>query len=545
MLLKWYDFIYETNITDVVYHRTGWIALEKILKSGKILLSSSVGSTADDYSKYPYYLSFSRTKYPKLGFSKFAPAVIEFDGRALKTKYKGKSVDYWSSLYKDATPQKRSEADEFEDRIFSKEPFLENLDKYVKNFYLIIMGGEDNKIATQNLIHRLKKIDSPLINKIRIFKDEKDFLMNRNWMSVKDYNLTEKETPVSYYTMKDDKFSFDLFQKIMVVKFIGSKSFEKDYIRKELQEYIDKFIKMGAERLKELNEDEMENLIYYIQKNSMYDEYLLGDWDWINHFESKLSNLTKHSDKTELNYLLLKVLSDEMLKYNVTSVEDLLWVKYGHKGKYKDYLLRKAGKAKFVVKEDYSKRFIFVHKSYDRYIISNRTFILKWFKLKQMDRDGIFDVAGSYEIEIKDIVNYLFNAYNEKKAKELINQILDEDYEMVDAKDKIIYHEIYEKSEHERGYNSDIGHRNAWYWFEKDEWLDFIKSETKNYEKKEDRINKLYNNEHAKIRFVYNITCKLVGEEKADEFFDKNELYINKDYSYFLNIGKGILKPVY
>jgi len=85
------DKINESTITDVVFHRTSINALYNILKTGKILMSTSMGTGADVYSKKPYFLSLSRTKYTKFGYSKNSNVTIELDGRQLKTKYKAQN----------------------------------------------------------------------------------------------------------------------------------------------------------------------------------------------------------------------------------------------------------------------------------------------------------------------------------------------------------------------------------------------------------------------------------------------------------------------
>ena len=144
MITKYDDFLNE-GITEVIYHRTYLDPLIRILQTNKILLSVSFHTPANSYSKKGYYLSFSRTKNSRLGYLKNAQVVIEFDGKMLGTKYKGGSVDFkWSFLDKKTTPNTRDDADEYEERIFSNEPYIENIDKYIKNID-IVMNEELSK----------------------------------------------------------------------------------------------------------------------------------------------------------------------------------------------------------------------------------------------------------------------------------------------------------------------------------------------------------------------------------------------------------------
>ena len=86
MITNFNQFLNE-GISEVIYHRTWLTPLVRILKSGKILLSTTIHTTANSYSKEGYYLSFSRTKNTNLGYLKSAQVVIEFDGKKLETKY--------------------------------------------------------------------------------------------------------------------------------------------------------------------------------------------------------------------------------------------------------------------------------------------------------------------------------------------------------------------------------------------------------------------------------------------------------------------------
>ena len=80
MITNFNQFLNE-GISEVIYHRTWLTPLVRILKSGKILLSTTIHTTANSYSKEGYYLSFSRTKNTNLGYLKSAQVVIEFDGK--------------------------------------------------------------------------------------------------------------------------------------------------------------------------------------------------------------------------------------------------------------------------------------------------------------------------------------------------------------------------------------------------------------------------------------------------------------------------------
>jgi len=559
MITKFDTFLNETNITDVVYHRTYIGSLYNILKTGKILLSTSMGTGADMYSKKPYFLSLGRTKNLKLGYSKNSNVTIEFDGKALKTKYKGKSIDYWqwdfSKDEKEKGPgyssKRRTESDEYEDRIFSNDPYMSNLDKYIKWIDIMIPDVDKDKwnesYNNTLKVHvvEMKKINSPLLKKVRIFESVKDFNLGKKWISIFDYNP-------SYEPDKDfgndtyfEQLDFRLLNRVITVLLMGDKVNDKEYLRKEIQKYYDKFIKLGAEKLKNITEDEINSLIWSIQQKSEWD-----DREFVYVFNSDIHGLGKSSRKSEINYEILKLLSDEMIKYKVTNIKDLIDVKMG-KGKKSD--------TKTI---DYSKIYGFVYKRYDdRYELvdnnSQNTYFLKWTHLKKDDLDKIYDLAYKdgygYDVRIKNIINFIFNTYNESKAKDILSKIVDTEYKLIDLRDKLVYKEITEKDY----IADDIGHRSCWMYVDNGNWVLFIQNNVSEEKFKEiyPKVRKLTEDKEVKIRFIWAITERLLGEEKTLNFFDENNLIPlmddnhlkNDKYGkrYLINIGEKKEKEVY
>lgn len=542
MITKFDNFLNETNITDKVWHRTSPTALIKMLKSGKILMSTSMGTNADRLSKKPYFLSLSRTKNLKFGYGKGAYTVaIEFDGKQLKTKYSGKSLDYWA--WPNLTDKRRSELDEYEDRIFSNSPFLDNLNKYVVNIdmYVKLDWDEWQKDTGKYIIstvNTIKKItDHPeLLKKVRIFTDQNDFAYGKNWKSLDNFKPPEIEE--NEEDNKWDRYlgSFDLrlLKNILVILLVGDKNIDdKEYVRKFVQKYLDKFIDLGEEKLKNIDENEMNSMIYHIQQKVQYSAYLETDEDFHGSINADIHNLGKSSSKTTINYEILKLLSDEMIKYKVNSINDLIKAKNGYK------------KKKNI---DYSKRFIIVYKSYDRYnVISEERNILWWFKLNNKDKNGIQDMG--YPVTTKNVINYIFNFYDEEKAKEIVESILDESYILVDLNGKLVYKEITEADYS----GDDIGHRGAWVYIDKSDWWFFIQNNTsEEYIKKNfDKLRKLCEDNEIKIRFIWAITEKLIGEEKTKKFFEDHNLIPRTgdrnepEVKYLLNIGEKKEKEEY
>jgi len=547
MITKFDTFLNETNITDVVYHRTYIGSLFNIIKTGKILLSTSMGTGADVYSKKPYFLSLSRTKYLKFGYLKNSNVTIEFDGKALKTKYKGKSIDYWqwdfSKDEKENGPgyssKRRTESDEFEDRIFSNEPYMSNLDKYIKWIDIMIPKESDkwNESYINSLkVHvvEMKKINSPLLKKVRIFESIKDFNIGKKWISIFDYNPSyEPNDDFGSGDRYSEQLDFRLLNRVITVLLMGDKVNDKEYLRKEIKKYYDKFIKLGAEKLKNVTEDEINSLIWSIQQKSEWD-----DREFVYVFNSDVHGLGKSSRKSEINYEILKLLSDEMIKYKVNNIKDLIDVKMGRDKKSDSKNL------------DYSKIYGFVYKRYDdRYELvdnnSKNTYFLKWTHLKRDDLDKIYDLAYKdgygYDVRIKNIINSIFNTYNESKAKDIFSKITDSEYKLIDLRDKLVYREITEKDY----IGDDIGHRSCWMYVDNGNWVSFIQNNVSEQKFKEiyPKVRKLAEDKEVKIRFIWAITERLIGEEKTIEFFDENNLIPLMDDNYLKNdkFGKRYL----
>ena len=555
MITKFDTFLNETNITDVVYHRTYIGSLFNIIKTGKILLSTSMGTGADMYSKKPYFLSLGRTKNLKFGYSKNSNVTIEFDGKALKTKYKGKSIDYWQwDFSKDEfgpghSAKRRTDSDEYEDRIFSNDPYMLNLDKYIKWIDIMIPDVDKDKWnesytnTLKEYVVEMKKINSPLLKKIRIFESVKDFDIGKKWVSINNYNPSYE--PDKDFGRSDKYFGqldFRLLNRVITVLLMGDKVNDKEYLKKEIQKYYDKFIKLGAEKLKNVTEDEINSLIWSIQQKSEWD-----DVEFVYVFNSDIHGLGKSSNKSEITYEILKLLSDEIIKYKVTNIKDLIDVKMG-KGKKSD-----------TKKADYSKIYGFVYKRYDdRYELvdndSKNTYFLKWTHLKKDDIEKIYDLAYKdgygYDVRVKNIINYIFNTYNIDKAKDILSKITDTEYKLIDLIDKLVYKEITEKDY----IADDIGHRSCWMYVDNGNWVSFIQDNVSEKKFKEiySKVRKLAEDKEVKIRFIWAVTERLLGEEKTLNFFDENnliplkdELYNKPTKKYLINIGEKKEKEVY
>lgn len=492
--------ILSESVSNIIYHRTSLNALLNILKNNKILLSSSIGTNADNYGKKLYFLSFSRTKNLELGFSKNSIVTIEFDGNALNSKYKGKPIDYWQWPNLNATEKARS--NEYEDRIFSNEPYLENLDKYITSIDIVISDAKrftDNYGAT---INEIKGLNTLLINKIRIFNNIKDYQLNK-YYSINDLNVETTEDNNYDFSQR---FDFRLLKETLTIKLIDDpKLNDNDYTFNYIKSYIDKYINLGEEKLKNISDSEINSIRYDIQNKIPYIE---SDREFLTVIQSDIHNLTKSSRKTAINYDVLKILSDEMVKYKVNNILDLIKAKKGFIDN------------KFY---DYSSQYSIGYESYGKYILidNDKDSNISWSLLNERERNKILDMG--YPVTNKIIINYFFNNYTTEKAKELIKKLTPDysDNILIDTKNSLVYKELAEKD-----YDRDISDRSIWGYVDKTDWYKLLYN---NLDKNKlmtngSKIIKLLEDDQVTIRFIYAITSKLLGEDKTKAFFDENNI---------------------
>jgi hypothetical protein len=130
--MKLHKLLLEILSGDETYHRTYPNNIYNILKKDKIFLSSDIGDTFDVVGKNRFFLSLSRTKYPKIGFSNdsFPGGVIVFDTKKLNDKFKSRPFDY----FKGRNKQRNFE---YEDRIIYYKSYIDNISKYIKRIDII------------------------------------------------------------------------------------------------------------------------------------------------------------------------------------------------------------------------------------------------------------------------------------------------------------------------------------------------------------------------------------------------------------------------
>lgn len=304
-------------LSDNVYHYTTITAGLKIVNSDTMYLQSALGGVADNTkTKELYYMSLTRQRNSNFGYSyKFQRkgVRIEFDGRKLSQRFKGKPLDYWGasmgkqSYYNNPdqsfdTKQHHTDA-ESEDRLYSNEPTIYNIHNYIKRIDVIINAENETQVHYAFLM-----LTSMLRNFIHVYDNIKDFdnqsdnTINETITSLENYGKFSKTTP-------NDSFDRTLYNgelsKILQLMLRG--------------ETDDKNMKQEAAKL--LKQYNLENYINKGVLNNLNHNFFGGIKSLIEEVSNDMSGLSrKPSEETQK---IVKMFTDYFKKNNLKTYTDL------------------------------------------------------------------------------------------------------------------------------------------------------------------------------------------------------------------------------
>lgn len=160
------------SATPILYHITNTRAAAGIVQKNRFELKPSDGTEAEEalQGKAAYYLSTARHKTASFTVRSLGVNSVIFvlNGNALATKYKIKSVDFWSGMYTDREEIHNRDRMEAEDRVLSNSPFIDHVERYIKEIH-IYRGteGVELKGSKPERLIALQKFG--LKNKIPVF----------------------------------------------------------------------------------------------------------------------------------------------------------------------------------------------------------------------------------------------------------------------------------------------------------------------------------------------------------------------------------------
>ena len=386
-----------------VYHYTSPNAILNILKTNKINLSSNLGGAADQYGNKPFFLSFSRTGSFKLGYGKKggdAKARIIFDGAKLNNRYKSMPVDYWG--LKGTADINSRDSFEYEDRILSDKPTIDNALSYIKRIDMLIKDIErypQYAIRFKQILELTNEMNIPAY----VYSNEKDASSNTNDINdfILNYNSGDS-TPDN----REDKFfgDTDLISKIIAIVLYDEKyTNDSELFCNDVQAYVkDKNIQFDIDCNRTF--ETMRNLYY----NPM---------DFLSSITGNLHNLFKGGrDGGVREHVMLLV--REMKKHKVQTVKDLVNIKtMGLKPKGQNF--------------DYTTKYSLYELGNDEWNISDsniklersRIYFNTWKYggyLRSEDMDVYFDLKNN-DKTTGDFLNHLLNTYTIDKVKQIVH----------------------------------------------------------------------------------------------------------------------------
>lgn len=307
-------------LSDEVFHYTSLQHGLKIANTDTIYLQSALGGTADNMNtKEMYFLSLTRQRNANFGYSyKFSKSGvrIEFDGRKLSQRFKGKAIDYWgSSMGKmsyyngDRNTSFDSKAhhtrNESEDRMFSNEPTLYDAHKYIKRIDVIF--NPQNETQYQYVYHMLM---SKLSKYIFVYDNENDFNKQSDNTLNKQINNDYGNYGKYYNTKPNDNTDIKSYAYILgkILNFIFSGEISEKNTGKEAANLLKQY---GLEKY--LNGQ----LINNIKKGN------IGN---IRNIIDEISNVISDFSRqpNEETQKIVKLLTDYFKKHNLKTYRDAL-----------------------------------------------------------------------------------------------------------------------------------------------------------------------------------------------------------------------------
>jgi hypothetical protein len=194
------------GITDEVYHFTTLENFIKIMNTNTFRFSDLLYDLNDiinntPLKKYKYYMSLSRTGSIKTGYGNYQSdnsnfiVRLKIDGKKLSQTYKGQPINYHNYGRKQKSSKKTNFRFEYEDRILSNKPTIENFSNYVLSVDIIKITNSSNNFLLDDDMKSLEYIikNKENYNAPINFTNEKNSPLNESKSLLKEDYYTEEE----------------------------------------------------------------------------------------------------------------------------------------------------------------------------------------------------------------------------------------------------------------------------------------------------------------------------------------------------------------
>lgn len=391
-LFEIYTRLIQETLLPEEYHATSLVNIVNILETNKINLSSNLGTSSDAMGGKFFFLSLSRTGSPKLAYGQRGDRFgrIVFDGNKLNQNFKSIPVDYWGLKGK-----QNGDAFEYEDRIITDKPVIDNASKYIIRIDIVTDYSEYDVFQIKKILELGKSKNIP----ISVYDNSNDMVKKTN--QINDKILSAKNDYEPYNS--DYKRTVNL-RDVIALLMVKPEYFNDGGYDKFIEDF-DAFISKTGLEYSEPDKvyERMRQMFYYKQ-----DIISSLSADFHNYFKGGYGG--KFRDD-------VKLLVRDMRKWGVNKIGDLIDIKlHGIKpaGPLKDYI------GKFELYEyDYDGNWVLAKNvPLDNTRIYFNT-INYGGHLSKEDMDVFFEYRDANK-KIYDFINYLLNKYTFDKVKELI-----------------------------------------------------------------------------------------------------------------------------
>lgn len=288
------------SFQDFEYHFTSLDNLVRICQTGRIPLSHTYakGAEVGINKNHTFYLSLTRVKDGRVGYSKPYNCRICFNGKALATRFKGEAINYWNGLgdkrqyfrnlvnrreinpdgtqgreldkyedlkpgvkynvqYKDLSKYKNADpynynkemqtqtSTENEDRLLTNEPFIDHIEKFVTSIDILYIKNENQKYDDATKRKICSCIRSKYSYLVRVYDNDKDFnfgtknIINKKFEYDGEFSMDEGPESTEKYDFKNNISALkELVDIFLYVDCFNEKNNKKAiYLKKKFGKY--------------------------------------------------------------------------------------------------------------------------------------------------------------------------------------------------------------------------------------------------------------------------------------------------------------------
>jgi hypothetical protein len=353
-----------------------------------------LGGSADKFGDRFFFLSLSRTGYPKLAYGQKGSSFVRivFNGSLLNNNFKSVPFDYWGTK---GSRDINDASFEYEDRIITDKPYIDNIFKYIDRVDILMVYNDYQIKIVKNIIDLAS---SKGIN-IKVYDNINDLIKGRN-------NINDKFLSDEYSGGEDnmDKYRSHIDYRDFITLMLLDPRYFDDGGMLEFKKDFDNFIKGNN-----INYTDYKEVYERMRSLFVYEE------DFIRSFKSNLHNYFKSGEGGEFRDDV-KLLIRDMRKWGVNSIDSLV--------KMKLHGIKQSGK--FV---DYSNKFELYYKEYGEWVtfgnptLENSRIYFNTNRyggyLSEKDMDIFFKYRNEGK-RLNDFINYLLNVYTFDKVASII-----------------------------------------------------------------------------------------------------------------------------